>query len=402
MGTNASDAKTLTDEIWCRDVKDMFTSAKMTEPYGFAAKYCFFMKFIQPNKELTNYYCFITDTGEVDCLSQVLPDIILTKKLEMTKVNYATKIFNDNYIAICGDENVSVITLIDGKLDEKKVNIPKPIFAFSVSSTSFAVLSESKIISVNQGTDGSLETTESFNFPENFAPNYENVLNFATQGVVVLSSATETYFGMLSNLTEFVKIDQIAGITKIVNYGSDFYFTKSDSPAALYHILFTGLSDKIKADVLDIPGYKKGIPIVDIEAISEKMCVILYEKFVYCTESNKIDQFPDYISGKKLFILPKKLFFLVIGKKGRIVIYKHPEITQQADTKETLKKADLSDLHKCEIQLICSPAEASFITFDEKNTIILWENLPNWWNAPNFLDMFGQNKAQNEATANAQ
>ena len=41
MGGAASDAKTLTDEIWNKDMKDMFSSSKMTEPYNFSAKYCF-------------------------------------------------------------------------------------------------------------------------------------------------------------------------------------------------------------------------------------------------------------------------------------------------------------------------------------------------------------------------
>jgi hypothetical protein len=335
-------------------------------------------------------------------VSQTLPDIILSKKLEMTKVNYATSVFDQNSVVICGSEGASVVSLVGDELEEKKINVQNSVFAFPLSSGAFAVLSESRLFAVSNASGENLEAKEIFAFPENFVPTYCAFLDLPATGAIVLSSATETYFGLTSNPEQFVKSDKIIGITKIVNYGTDLYFTRSDSPSALYHIELTGLSEFMEAEQVDTPGAKEGIPIVDIEAISQKMCVVLYEKSVFCTDSNKIDNFADHIAGKKLFKLPKKLFFLVIGKSGRIVIYKHPEIAQQTDAKETLKKAELSDLHKCDIQLICSPAEASFITFDEKRTLILWENLPNWWNAPNFLDMFGQNKAQNEASTNAQ
>jgi hypothetical protein len=49
-------------------------------------------------------------------------------------------------------------------------------------------------------------------------------------------------------------------------------------------------------------------------------------------------------------------------------------------------------LHASEIVAFCSGEEFSFLTCDADGSVILWENVIDWWDAPYALDHLSQDR----------
>ena len=395
MGGASSDAKTLTDEIWNKDIKDMFSSAKMTEPYNFSSKFCFNL-FYQQNQEKNSCHCFISPSGEINCISEVLPDIDCSAKIdenENPEVLFAEKIF-DNKVAISTNNNFYVVEYKKSSLEIKECGMKEISYIIPAPEKSFFCLSKTgNLIKATIKDNDTINTEVLTTISDIFDPKDSTFFFIESIKLCVFSTKNATYFAYMNDLTNFVKQDQIKGITKLVSDNHDLYFTsEKTNNSQIHHIVIP--NDIIPPQLYDKVSEVKDKKIIDIAIPLPKTLFVLYEKYldIACFDQRRLVEFhPDFIA-KQLFPLERPNFVLIIAQKGKIMLLKFPDIQSQQDNKEKIKQVELSDLHKCEIEQVLSCNE-SFITFDEKHTLIKWENLPNWWNAPHFLDMFGENQA---------
>ena len=281
-------------------------------------------------------------------------------------------------------------------MEIRECNIQDVSFIFPCNETSFFCITKNgELLKINIQQNNSISTENISNLEGSFDPQEATFfyLNLIDNKLFVASTKDYSYFVLTNNFSNVVKTDQIKEITKIINDDSDLYFTtKSTKDSEVFHVK---ISDKLTAqDFIPEKYYKdkEEKTITDI-AFTQKSLIVLHENSIHVVSNsfNASLAFRNDFIAQKIFLLERSNFFLVIARKGKIMLIRLPE-SPTPDVKEKIKQVDLSDLHKCEIQIIISSNE-SFLTFDEKHTLILWENLPNWWNAPHFLDMFGENQS---------
>ncbi|KAH0790688.1 hypothetical protein GPJ56_005380 [Histomonas meleagridis] len=93
----------------------------------------------------------------------------------------------------------------------------------------------------------------------------------------------------------------------------------------------------------------------------------------------------------KIIFMREPRVFIVMTKNGRLVVCRHPSFSK-ADKKPEIEQMELFQYHKEPIKVGCCGEELSFMTVDESGVCVLWENFPNWLDAPFTLGMFGESE----------
>lgn len=386
MGNNTSDTLTLSDEIWNRDIEKMFTSAKMTESFDFKAKYLIPISTKNESGEKL-LYTFISDTGTIHCLSQILPDIEFTQQIDCKQIlNYL--ILNNTSFALSTPENILVLQYNNTNFDIIAIDIANSQFLIHLNDKNFISITETGNIHLitegkNQNSLAKLETNDKI---------LNATLMSIDQQILLISTEKSSYMLPLNNPV-IKEIPTFSNATKIICDEREVYFTKT-SMNGLYKCILK--PDFAFSDPENIAVQNEKI--VDFVLLTKKAVLVLYQSGVVSYLGGAIGKqisFAPAFSAKSIFLLSKVGFFIVLCKDGHILLCKHPDGTNPAEKNEK-KYIELSWLHKCEINLITSLQESSFLTYDANETAILWENLPNWWNAPHFLDMFGERDNTNQ------
>ena len=114
MGGNVSDAKTISDEIWNRELSEMFISSKMTEPFEFNPKFLIPINYFDQEKMFQSYI-FITKDGNIYSLSYILPDIEFNITLKCSTLIFCIQIDDLTFGLI--DSNGKIFILTYNKTD---------------------------------------------------------------------------------------------------------------------------------------------------------------------------------------------------------------------------------------------------------------------------------------------
>jgi hypothetical protein len=84
---------------------------------------------------------------------------------------------------------------------------------------------------------------------------------------------------------------------------------------------------------------------------------------------------------REIVTFPGQTVFAVVCRNGHLLIGRVSEIGKG---EPYLQKK----LHTQNIAVWCNGDEFSFLTCDEGMNAVLWENVPDWWDAPYHLNMF--------------
>lgn len=382
MGGNTSDTLTLSDEIWNRDIEKMFTSSKMTEQFNFKAKFLQAIKYNSDKGEVGNYV-FISDTGTITCLSNILPDIEFTQELGSIQIKNVFNIGSSRLVAF-SDDKIYILEYQTSKFNVITLDIAKPQFFIPLNDKIFVIVTKNgEIHLVGEDNKNQLILKVEINSSIIQA----SCMNLDQQYILISTEATSYIISIINN-PNCKDLATFANAEKVICDDREIYLAKKGSNI-IYKV--TARPDFTFSDPEPItPQTNENI--IDFVLLSKKLLLIIYQNTILSYMAGTLSRqivLPSTFSPKICFPLARIGYFILICKGGHILLCKLSDSSNPADKNEK-KFIELSWLHKCEISQIVSIQESSFLTFDENGIAILWENLPNWWNAPHFLDMFGE------------
>jgi len=380
MGGNSSDNRTLSDEIWQRDITNMFTSAKMTRIPTIEPDFLLSVEYEKDSKRCFSYI-FITKEGMIYSVSQILPDIEFTTELDCECVIDCALLSEATFALICDNKKVFIVEYSSLGFQIKEVLQDNANKIIPVNNTQFLIL----------GCDLSLclcDTTGMSSLIWKPLGTFE-ILSYSLIKSSIFAVITNDSFFVGSALIPNSPIDMIDlhGFSSLVSTKSGATFLLSSDKKGIESVNIS--SGPIFSDRKKIAQLSN--PIKKLVSYGQNTVLALMSSSIVAFTNDFKPRTVNF-SGFDLYdvlYLRKHPFFVAFSSNGRIILCKLPE-SSKSDENPQILTTELSDLHKSRIIRTTTGEESSFITLDENKCLILWENLPNWWNAPHFFDMFGE------------
>jgi hypothetical protein len=196
---------------------------------------------------------------------------------------------------------------------------------------------------------------------------------------VIVSTLEGFLIGDVCRESSVRRLEQISGMKRLVCIEQTVYGISVDGN----QILSAKLGDDLTLQ--ETTTITTGRKFNDLTALTDQTLVGCSETEVFAFADGQVQRFD---LGKKqvdkcceVLTFPGQNIFVGICANGNIVVCRASEIGKKEP--HVQKK-----LHTVAIGSFCSGEEFSFLTLDLTGNAVLWENVPDWWDAPYHLRLF--------------
>jgi hypothetical protein len=262
---------------------------------------------------------------------------------------------------------------------------------FSVASPQFALPGDTAdsfvIISSSSGaslchTDGSVSSIWA---PRGCPPLSASVLS-GDRLLLTVSLADSVLVSPLAAFSEPVHITTAGGFRRIIPTDGNRFLGISANKKRIISMTFA--ADLASPAHLSLA---QGSGFCELALLGDQTAVGCGETILFTvTAENQVDscdlskmQFGREIDAcKGILAFPgQDVFVLVFGEE--LVVCRATDFRKKEPSRQRR-------LHEAEIVAFCSGEEFSFLTCDAKGNCILWENAPDWWDAPYAFKLFDE------------
>ena len=373
MGAEASGGVSpdlLRSRHWSRDISKLFTSAKMVDPVSCAP--AFFTSIISDSGAL--FYCAISQDGQVFAISHDTLAHEFVLQLDCTRVTSVQRLRRGAAL-ICGDDLVIALSITNGHLDHTPLHIPHPLIALPFRDKFIVITSDCACYLCEHSGHSDILWQ-----PQNAMPLSATVSE--PRGIIFVSVDGRLF---TSRCVTGVEVTELSapGLKHLATFDDDTLVGIDASTGVLVNL---AIADDHSA--CEVTKLVEQAGITDISVCDRSVfCVTRSKVIVWDAEVGVREKTLPVSDPAVLLACPEGHVGVVISRNAEVVVFRlqisDPTEVIEGTFNHKVQLAKLPGLHGN--HLLCGATcgdEFSFMTCDQSGLCILWESIPDWWDAP--------------------
>ena len=393
-GTSSSAPADYLQYHWDRDVKELFSSVKISDPIG---AYDFIIPIEYSNSDSgekqIHSQIFVSKNGKIGIMVEESLEIAYSEENEDYDVINVFKFGNNSFLMVLNSGIVVLVEYKDEKFEKKEFHVNDPWICLCLDSESFIVANKKGNVYLVNVITAEVKLLWETNVEINDAVLFKRK---DSKHIIILVSENKFILGYAEVNSMIVSNDDCPKPKNMKQFNDENIIFSSESNGRT-DILIGKINDDLTVDEFKTVLISKD---ASITMLSKGTALIYNSK-----EINSFSLVPGFppkslrtafpsnreISNILVIRSEKPRIFIVGCKDGNVFVCKHPTFskTEQTRKNESIEKYELTKYHREPIKFGCVCDEYSFI-YDKENICILWESFPEWFNAPFILNMFDE------------
>jgi hypothetical protein len=378
MGPALSTAE-IRERRWARDVSALFGCAKMADRLPFVPQ--FIHPLLSPAGALI--YALVDPAGAVLALSHETLALSEGHRTRLPAANFVGSAqLSPAALLLLSADGLAFLISDDGpQFSVRNFSVESPLFALpGRTADSFVIISSSAGAYLCQ-MDGSVAPIWP---PRGPRPLAAAVLT-GDRVLLVVSLSDSLLVSLLDPISEPVHLSATGGFRKIVPTEANRFIGISADKKQIISIGFNAdLGNPERLSLAQGSGFCELALLGDQTAVGCGETVIFTVAAGNQVESCDLSktQFGREIDTcKGILAFPGQDAFVLVFGGGQLVVCRASDFQKKEPYRQ-------KRLHAAEIVAFCSGEEFSFLTCDAAGNCILWENVPDWWDAPYAFRLF--------------
>ena len=376
MGPGVSQER-LKELHWGRDISKLFNSAKMVDQVSCRPK--FFTSLVADSGAL--FYCAISEDGRVVGISHETLAHECVVQLQCASVQHVQSV-RGAVAVVCSDGVVFTLRIANAQFECERFSIPGAVLALGFREKFVVVTSECACFLCELGGHADEVWGKRGGVPRAAAVS-------ESRGLVFVSVDGRLVVGQCAASSERVCEFEAPTFSKMVSAVEDDVVCVDAAGDSVFGVSVPDDLSECAVDKL----FDSSSGVVDI-AICDKLVFGITQKTVFVwgndMEEPHTKGVPDPVA---LLVCQEAKTGVVITRDNSIIVFKmqvsEPIRLIRETFTESIAIAPLPKaLHKDTICGAVHGEEFSFMTCDESGRCILWESIPDWWDAPFVQSMF--------------
>jgi hypothetical protein len=321
-------------------------------------------------------YALIAESGDLFALSHSTLSLTESFRMRLPAALFChiSQFSNDKLVLTSPTGRVFLISNAETQFAVETFSIPEPRlsvahqdFFVSITETSAAFLCRFSGDTVSIWGDQSVPPIDAA------------FVSIGEKLSVVVSTSEGFLIGDVCEQSYVRRLEGFPGLKKLVCVGGSFFGISVDGD----QVLRVDLDDDLT--IQKTTAIANGREINDLATVTDQTVIGCSATEVFAFVEGQLQLFDltkKQVDGcRSVLTFPGQSIFVGICANGNMVVCRASEV----GTKEPHVQ---KKLHTVEIRSFCSGDEFSFLTLDVTGNAVLWENVPDWWDAPYHLKLF--------------
>ena len=379
MGAGVSQER-LKELHWGRDVSKLFNCAKMVDQVSCHPK--FFTSLVADSGTL--FYCAISEDGRVVGISHDTLAHECVVQLQCASVQHVQSV-RSAVAVVCSDGVVFALRIANGQFECDNFSIPNAALALGFREKFVVVTSDCACFLCEVGGHVDEVWGKRGGVPRAAAVS-------ESRGLVFVSLDGKLVVGQCAAGSERVCEFEAPTFSKMVSAVEDDVVCVDASGDSVFGVSVPDDLSECAVDKLfdssQVPG------VVDIAVCDKLVFGITQKQLVFVWGSDMELHTKDVRTDPvALLVCQEAKAGVIITRDNSIIVFKMQvsepiRLIRETFTENIETATLLEGLHKDKICGAVHGEEFSFMTCDESGRCILWESIPDWWDAPFVQSMF--------------